>query len=353
MINYLGFFFKSHKPSPFPLVLQYFIVLIAVPDFIIMSIYNGALLQHSRRVGTGLIKSQCKESISRPGRSNTGLILNSGIISGNEKVSKCTNTSNRFFSTSHLNGKVAIVTASTQGIGKAIATRLANDGAKVMICSRKEKNVNKALEEIRLAANHSAEIEGMVCHVGKEEDREKLIQGTVDKFGGIDILISNAGTNPTFGPMLDCTEDQWDKIFDNNVKAAFLLTKLATPHMLEKGEGNVIFISSIAGLHPIPMILPYSVSKTALLGLTKALSYDLAPQNIRVNCVCPGIIDTNFSSALTSNEFVANKTLEMLHIKRFGQPEDIGGIVSFLCSNDASYITGENIVVSGGMASRL
>jgi len=106
------------------------------------------------------------------------------------------------FSTSHLNGKVAIVTASTQGIGKAIATRLAKDGAKVMICSRKEKNVNEALEEIRLAANHGAEIEGMVCHVGKEEDRAKLIQGTVDKFGGIDILISNAGTNPTFGPIL-------------------------------------------------------------------------------------------------------------------------------------------------------
>jgi len=319
-----------------------------------MSIYNNSLISQSHRAARNLIHAHAVTDKGQRGLNKARLLANSSRLMDKQKQSAfSSNSSHRLFSTDHLQGKVAIVTASTQGIGKAIAQRLARDGAKVMISSRKEKNVVEALDEIRKYAKDDSQIEGIVCHVGKEEDRKKLVDETLDKFGGIDILISNAGTNPTFGPILDCTEDQWDKIFDNNVKAAFLLTKMIAPHMMSKGEGNIVFISSIAGLQPIPMILPYSVSKTALLGLTKALSHDLAPENIRVNCVCPGIIDTNFSSALTSNEFVANKTLEMLHTKRFGQPEDISGIVSFLCSKDASYITGENIVVGGGMPSRL
>jgi len=319
-----------------------------------MSICNRSLIAKSHRAARNLVQAQATGDKGKGNVNKAYLAGNPGCQTDNRTIPAFSSmSSRRFFSTDHLQGKVAIVTASTQGIGKAIAQRLAKDGAKVMISSRKEKNVLEALTEIRQSAKEDSYIEGVVCHVGKEEDRKKLVEETIDKFGGIDILISNAGTNPTFGPILDCTEDQWDKIFDNNVKAAFLLTKMITPHMMNKGEGNIVFISSIAGLQPIPMILPYSVSKTALLGLTKALSHDLAPENIRVNCVCPGIIDTNFSSALTSNEFVANKTLEMLHTKRFGQPEDISGIVSFLCSKDASYITGENIVVGGGIPSRL
>ena len=319
-----------------------------------MSISNRAMLSQGHRFARNLVQAQIIADKRQTGLNRLHLASNSGLLK--ENLKPCgfnSNGSQRLFSTAHLQGKVAIVTASTQGIGKAIAQRLAKDGAKVMISSRKEKNVVDALSDIRESAQDASHVEGVVCHVGKEEDRKKLVEATIDKFGGIDILISNAGTNPTFGPILNCTEDQWDKIFDNNVKAAFLLTKMIVPHMMSKGEGNIVFISSIAGLQPIPMILPYSVSKTALLGLTKALSHDLAPENIRVNCVCPGIIDTNFSSAITSNEFIADKTLEMLHTKRFGKPEDISGIVSFLCSKDSSYITGENIVVGGGIPSRL
>ena len=311
------------------------------------------MISQSHRVARNLAQAQTMADKRQAGANSLHIAANPSLLSENRKSAFKSSTSQRLFSTDHLQGKVAIVTASTQGIGKAIAQRLAQDGAKVMISSRKEKNVVEALAEIRKSAKEDSDVEGLVCHVGKEEDRQKLVDETINKFGGIDILISNAGTNPTFGPILDCTEDQWDKIFDNNVKAAFLLTKMVVPHMTSKGEGNIVFISSIAGLQPIPMILPYSVSKTALLGLTKALSHDLAPENIRVNCVCPGIIDTNFSSALTSNDFVANKTLEMLHTKRFGQPEDISGLVAFLCSKDSSYITGENIVVGGGIPSRL
>ena len=319
-----------------------------------MSISSGPIFFHTRRVGHNLVQqSRTKNNKNlQMAFAKPSLAFNPELLSGKHASMKG-DSSSRFFSSNHLNGKVAIVTASTQGIGKAIAQRLAQDGAKVMISSRKEKNVTEALEELRKHAKDNSQVDGVVCHVGKAEDREKLVQQTLDKFGAIDILISNAGTNPTFGPILDCTVDLWDKIFDNNVKAAFLLTKMVTPHMMKRGEGQIVFIASIAGLQPLPMILPYSVSKTALLGLTKALSHDLAADNVRVNSVCPGIIDTNFASALTSNEFVANKTLEMLHIKRFGKPGDIAGIVSFLCSEDASYITGENIVVGGGIPSRL
>jgi len=250
-----------------------------------------------------------------------------------------------------LEGKVAIVTASSQGIGLGIAKKLVSDGAKVMISSRKASNVEEALKSF--TDEEIKNIHGISCHVGNHEDREKLIEETLRQFGAIDILVSNAGTNPHFGPMLECSEDAWDKIFDVNVKSSFLLAKSVVPHMETQGAGSIVFISSIGGFHPIPMIMPYSVSKTALLGLTKALSFELGPENIRVNCIAPGIIDTKFSGALTSNEFIAEKALENAHIKRFGQPEDIGGIVSFLCSSDAAYITGENIVVGGGMPSRL
>ena len=319
-----------------------------------MSVMNRSIALGTSRARQTLIRSQVC-SFSCQSKDQNQFVLR-GSASDTKSLMGMTNNGTggkRFFSSGHLNGKVALVTASTQGIGKAIAHRLVKDGAKVMISSRKENNVTEALKEIRQSVPEPSNIEGMTCHVGKAEDRELLVEETIKTFGGIDIFISNAGTNPSFGPILDCTEDQWDKIFDNNVKAAFLLTKMVVPHMLKKGEGNIVFISSIAGLQPIPMILPYSVSKTALLGLTKALSYDLAPQNIRVNSVAPGIIDTNFASALTSNEYVAEKSLELLHIKRFGQPDDIAGIVSFLCSKDAAYMTGENMVVGGGITSRL
>jgi len=158
-----------------------------------------------------------------------------------------------------LDGRVAIVTASTDGIGFSIAERLAQDGAKVVISSRKQKNVDSAVKQLE---QKGLLVTGMVCHVAKEEDREKLIEETVNKFGGIDILISNAAVNPVFGPVLSCPEDAWDKIFDINVKAAFLLAKSTVPHMEKRGKGSIIFVSSIAGFQPIsvsyPQVLPIS-----------------------------------------------------------------------------------------------
>jgi len=249
-----------------------------------------------------------------------------------------------------LDGRIAIVTASTEGIGFSIAKRLAEDGAKVVISSRKQRNVDAAVEKL---AKEGLSVTGTVCHVGVAEDREKLIAETVAQFGGLDILVSNAAVNPTFGPILSCPENAWDKIFDINVKAAFLLAKAAVPHMENKGKGSIVFVSSIAGFQPISALGAYSVSKTALLGLTKVLAQELGSSGIRVNCIAPGVIETKFSGMLVETESIRDKVLEGIPLQRIGQPDEMGGLVSFLCSDDASYITGENIIAAGGSLSRL
>uniref|UniRef100_A0A8C4SNK6 Dehydrogenase/reductase (SDR family) member 4 n=1 Tax=Erpetoichthys calabaricus TaxID=27687 RepID=A0A8C4SNK6_ERPCA len=249
-----------------------------------------------------------------------------------------------------LQGKVAVVTASTEGIGFAAARSLAQEGASVVLSSRSRENVERAVAELR---HENLSVTGTTCHVGKSEDRERLVSMAVKEYGGIDILVTNAAVNPFFGNILDSTEAVWDKILDVNVKATFLLTKLVVPHMEKRGGGSVVIVSSIAGFQPFQFLGPYSVSKTALLGLTKALAPELAPLNIRVNCVAPGLIKTNFSAALWKDENVKEEFLKNVSMKRIAEPKEISGVISFLCSDDASYITGETIVTAGGMNARL
>lgn len=249
-----------------------------------------------------------------------------------------------------LSGKVAIVTASTEGIGFAIAQRLGIDGAHVVVSSRKEANVDRAVAELK---GQGCSVIGFPCHVAKDQDRENLIKKTVEKFGGIDILVSNAAVNPTVGGVLDCPPDIWDKIFEVNVKNALQLTQLVVPHMQKRNGGAIVYVSSIAGFQPMPVLGAYSVSKTALLGLNKAVAQQVASDNIRVNCVAPGIVETKFSSALTENEAILDKMLEQIPLGRIAKPHEMAGLVSFLVSDDASYITGESFVAAGGMQSRL
>jgi len=249
-----------------------------------------------------------------------------------------------------LSGKVAVVTASTDGIGFAIAQSLARYGASVVISSRKEKNVQRAVGELKA---EGLEVEGLVCHVGKEQDRADLLAKAVDTYGGLDILVSNAAANPYFGPIINCSEDQWDKIFEINVKTAFLLFRDCVPLFNDRGGGSAVFVSSIGGYQSIPGLGPYSISKTALLGLTKALATEMASSNIRVNCLAPGIVRTKFAAALTENEDISEKALENVPMGRFGTPEEMGGIVSFLVSDEASYMTGETVLVTGGSHARL
>lgn len=252
-------------------------------------------------------------------------------------------------SLNRLIGKTAIVTASTDGIGFAIARRLAREGAKVIVSSRKAKNVEDATKKL---TDEGLNVTGLVCHVGKTDDRQKLFDAA-QKLGGLDILVSNAAVNPEVGGVLDCSESTWDKIFEVNVKSSFLLAKEALPLLRKSKSGRIIFISSIAGFQPFSLLGAYSVSKTSLLGLVKAASAQLASENITVNSICPGIIETKFSSAITEEGAARDEALSQIPSRRLGQPDEVSGAVAFLASEDGSYVTGENIVVGGGMASRL
>ncbi|XP_053451144.1 dehydrogenase/reductase SDR family member 4 isoform X1 [Nycticebus coucang] len=249
-----------------------------------------------------------------------------------------------------LANKVALVTASTDGIGFAIARRLAQDGAHVVVSSRKQQNVDRAVATLQ---GEGLSVSGTVCHVGKAEDRERLVAMAVKLHGGIDILISNAAVNPFFGNLMDATEEVWDKILGINVKATVLMTKAVLPEMEKRGGGSVVIVASIAAFNPFPGLGPYNVSKTALLGLTKNMAIELAPRNIRVNCLAPGLIKTSFSSMFWTDKAREETMKETLRIKRLGKPEECAGLVSFMCSEDASYITGETVVVGGGTPSRL
>ncbi|XP_036893342.1 dehydrogenase/reductase SDR family member 4-like 2 isoform X1 [Sturnira hondurensis] len=191
-----------------------------------------------------------------------------------------------------LSNKVALVTASTDGIGLAIARRLAQDGAHVVISSRKQQNVDRTVAALQ---GEGLSVTGTVCHVGKAEDRERLVAMAVKLLGGIDILVSNAAVNPFFGNLMDVTEEVWDKILDINVKATALMTKAVVPEMEKRGGGSIVIVTSIAAYTPLPGLGPYNVSKTALVGLTKNLAIELAQRNIRVNALAPGLIKTNFS----------------------------------------------------------
>jgi len=274
----------------------------------------------------------------------------SSVVKNNTGTVDVMRSMSKISSPGKLSGKVAIVTASTDGIGLGIAENLASHGASVMISSRKQANVDEAVAKLRAEGHNVA---GTVCHVGKQEDRQNLLKETVSRYGGLDILVSNAAVNPYFGSIVDCPEDVWDKIFDINVKIAFLLFKDCVPLMKARGGGSAVFISSIGGYQAIPALGPYSVSKTALLGLTKSLATETAVDKIRVNCVAPGIVRTKFAAALTENEAIAEKVLETVPLGRFGLPAEIGGAVSFLVSDEASYVTGETLVVAGGMHAKL
>lgn len=219
-----------------------------------------------------------------------------------------------------------------------------------MISSRKLPNVEKAVDSLKAK---NLDVAGVKCHVGSADDRKAMLQTAVDKYGGIDILVSNAAVNPEVGPVLETSEAAWDKIFDINVKCSYLLAKEALPFIRKRGGGSILFVSSIGGYQPMSLLGAYCVSKTALFGLTKAAAADLATENIRVNCLAPGVIETKFSEAIHSSDTAREAALSGIPMRRLGQSEEMGAVAAFLVSDDASYITGETVAAAGGMLSRL
>ncbi|KAK1338777.1 hypothetical protein QTO34_019435 [Cnephaeus nilssonii] len=235
-----------------------------------------------------------------------------------------------------LAGKVAVVTGSTNGIGFAIVRRLAQDGAHVVVSSRKQQNVDQALAALQ---GEGLSVSGTVCHVGKAEDRDWLVATALRHSGNVDFLVCVAAVNPYVGSTLGSSEEVWDKILNVNVKAPALLLSQLLPHMENRGGSSVVLVSSIGAYLPEARLGAYNVSKAAILGLTKTLSLELGPKDIRVNCLVPGTIDTAFSKVLFEDPNFWNHMKGRHGIQRVGQPEDCSGLVSFLCSPDASYIT--------------
>ncbi|XP_060185148.1 tropinone reductase-like 3 [Lycium barbarum] len=244
-------------------------------------------------------------------------------------------------------GKVVIVTASTQGIGFSIAERLGFEGASVVISSRKQENVDEAVKKLR---DGGIEVLGLVCHVSNAQQRKNLIEKTIQKYGKLDVVVSNAAVNPSVDAILETKESVLDKLWDINVKASILLLQDAAPY-LKKGS-SVVLISSISGYSPPASMGMYGVTKTALLGLTKALAAEMSPDT-RVNCVAPGFVPTHFADFITSNEHVRREIEGKTLLNRLGTTHDMAAAVAYLASGDAAYVTGETLVVAGGMPSRL
>lgn len=247
-----------------------------------------------------------------------------------------------------LEGKVAVITGASRGIGRSIALRFAQAGAKVVVSSRRLENVQPVASEVQSAGGRALAIQ---AHVGKANDVEALVERTLEAFGSIDIAVSNAATNPHFGPVLTADEGQWDKILDTNTKGCFRVCQAVVPHMEEQGGGKIINLASIAGLRPSPGMGVYGVSKAAIIMLTQVLAMELGPANIQVNAIAPGIIKTRFSQLLWKTPQYSEPILSRLPLSRFGEPEDVSGLALYLASSAADYVTGAVFVVDGGMNS--
>ncbi|EGR28600.1 hypothetical protein IMG5_172120 [Ichthyophthirius multifiliis] len=243
--------------------------------------------------------------------------------------------------------KIVVVTASSTGIGFDISRRLALEGATVVINSRSQENVNKAVEEI---TKQGGKAFGLVCNAGKESDRKKLIDFTVKQFGGIDILIPNAAVSLYMGTFTDTPEKAMDKMYEVNYKGVLFLIKEALPYMKNRKGANIILISSISGYEQINMIGFYGITKTMVLCMNKLLANELQNDNIRVNCVAPGLIKTKFSEQLWKNDINISPNSNE---QKLGVPEDVSASVAFLASDEASFITGECISMAGRPLARL
>jgi dehydrogenase/reductase SDR family protein 4 len=241
-----------------------------------------------------------------------------------------------------LQGKVAIVTGGSRGIGKAIAATFAREGATTVICGRKQESLDRTAQEI------GKNVMPLACHVGKAEDLARLVDKVTADHGRIDILVNNAATNVAQGPCLSIDDGQFDKMIEVNLKSAFRLIRLVAPGMCARGSGSIINISSIAGLRPQFEGLMYSTTKAALIMMTKCHALELGPKGVRVNAIAPGLIQTLLSEYYWKDEALLAERLRSQPIKHLGQPEEIAEIALMLAGDKASYLTGQVITVDGG-----
>jgi NAD(P)-dependent dehydrogenase (short-subunit alcohol dehydrogenase family) len=245
-----------------------------------------------------------------------------------------------------LSGKVAIVTGSSRGIGRASAELMARMGAKVVISSRKADACQAVTDAINASGGEAHTI---ACNISRRGDVEALVEGTLNRFGRLDILVCNAAVNPYYGPLLDITDEAFDKIMGANVRSNIWLCALAIPHMAGRGGGSVVIVSSIGGLRGSTVIGAYGISKAADFSLARSLAGEWGPKNVRVNCIAPGLVKTDFARALWEDEELLKRRTATTPLRRIGEPQEIAGAVVYLASDASSFMTGQTIVIDGGV----
>jgi dehydrogenase/reductase SDR family member 4 len=241
-----------------------------------------------------------------------------------------------------LQDQTAVVTGASRGIGRSIAEVFVREGARVIVCGRKQESIEQVAREIGPGATP------VVCHVGRADQIQNLVETAMREFGQIDILVNNAATNIAQGPCLEMDEGQFDKMVEINLKSVFRLMKLVAPGMCERGSGSIINIASIAGLRPQFHSLLYSMTKAALIMMTQSYALELGPKGVRVNAIAPGLIQTALSEYFWKDETRRNKQLEAQPVKHLGQPVEIAEVALMLASGGSSYVTGQTLVVDGG-----
>jgi NAD(P)-dependent dehydrogenase (short-subunit alcohol dehydrogenase family) len=246
-----------------------------------------------------------------------------------------------------LSGKVAVVTGSSRGIGRAIAGRLAEHGARVVISSRKQEACDEVAAAIN-AQHGDGRALAIAASISHKEALQQLVDRTHAAWGRIDVLVCNAASNPYYGPMAGISDEQFRKILDNNVLANHWLIGMCAPGMAERGEGSVIIVSSVGGLRGSTTIGAYNVSKAADFQLARNLAHEWGPRNVRVNCIAPGLVKTDFARALWEDPERLDRVTRHVPLRRIGEPDEIAGAAVFLASRASSFVTGTTIVCDGG-----
>jgi NAD(P)-dependent dehydrogenase (short-subunit alcohol dehydrogenase family) len=246
-----------------------------------------------------------------------------------------------------LTEKVAVITGSSRGIGRAIAERLAEHGARVVISSRKPGPCEEVARSIEAARGTGRAI-AVPANISLKEDLGRLIAATNTAFGRVDILVCNAASNPYYGPLGGIADDQFRKILENNVIANHWLVQLVAPQMIERKNGSIIIVSSVGGLRGSPVLGAYAISKAADLQLARNLAVEFGPHNVRVNCIAPGLVKTDFARALWENPETLRRVTTTTPLRRIGEPDEIAGAAVFLASAAGSFMTGQTIVIDGG-----
>jgi NAD(P)-dependent dehydrogenase (short-subunit alcohol dehydrogenase family) len=244
-----------------------------------------------------------------------------------------------------LTGKIALVTGASRGIGEAIAKTLAANGATVIVSSRRAEACEAVVSAIRAAGGQA---EARACHIGEMAQIEKIFADIEASHGRLDILVNNAATNPHFGPIVDTDAGAFQKTVDVNIRGYFFMSSFGAKLMAKNGGGSIVNVASVNGVIPGPLQGIYSITKAAVIAMTKAFAMECAPMGVRVNALLPGATDTKFASALFHNPAIMEKALTRIPMKRIAEPNEMAGTVLYLASNAASYTTGACINVDGG-----